>query len=45
MILVTSRKTDFAGVLLTPWQAAGLLALYTAGVVVLAAWLLVRRDA
>ncbi len=45
MILVTSRKTDFAGVLLMPWQAAGLLALYTAGVVVLACWLLVRRDA
>jgi len=45
MILVTSRKTDFAGVLLTPWAAAGLLALYTAAVVVLAGWLLVRRDA
>ena len=45
MILVTSRKTDFAGILLTPWAAAGLLALYTVAVVVLAGWLLVRRDA
>ena len=34
MILVTTRKTDFAGVLLTPWTAAGLLALYTVVVVV-----------
>ena len=45
MVVVTSRKTDFAGVLLSPWPAAGLLALYTAAVVGLAAWLLVRRDA
>ena len=45
MILVTSHKTDFAGVLLGPWAAAGLLALYAAAVIVLAAWLLVRRDA
>jgi len=45
MILVTSRKTDFAGILLPPWQAAGLLAVYTLAVVVLAGWLLVRRDA
>ena len=45
MILVTSRKTDFAGVLLGPWAAAGLLALYAAAVIALAAWLLVRRDA
>ncbi len=45
MILVTSRTTDFAGVLLGPWTAAGILALYTVVVVVPAAWLLVRRDA
>jgi len=45
MILVTSRKTDFAGFLLTPWAATGLLTLYTAAVAVLAGWLLVRRDA
>jgi ABC-2 type transport system permease protein len=45
MILVTSRKTDFAGVLLAPWAAVGLLTLYAAIVVALAAWLLVRRDA
>ena len=45
MTLVTTRKTDFAGVLFAPWLAAGLLALYAAAAVVLAAWLLVRRDA
>jgi len=45
MIVVTSRKTDFAGVLLTPWAAVGLLSLYAVVVIVLAAWLLVRRDA
>jgi len=44
MTLVTTRKTDFAGVLLPPWPATGLLALYGAAVVVLAGWLLVRRD-
>ena len=45
MVAVTTRKTDFAGVLLSPWAAAGLLALYVAAVVGLAALLLVRRDA
>ncbi len=45
MILVTSRTTDFAGVLLGPWTAAAILALYTVVAVVLAAFLLVRRDA
>ena len=45
MVLVTSRKTDFAGVLLTPWAAAGLFALYTVVVIAVATWLLVRRDA
>jgi len=45
MVVVTTRKTDFAGVLLTPWAAAGLLALYTAVVIVVATVLLVRRDA
>ena len=45
MILVTTRKTDFAGILLPPWEAAGLLTIYVAVVVVLAGWLLVRRDA
>ena len=45
MILVTTRKTDFAGVLLTPWAAVALLTAYTAAVVVVAGVLLVRRDA
>jgi hypothetical protein len=45
MILVTTRKTDFAGVLLTPWAATGLLALYAAVIVVLAGWVLAHRDA
>ncbi len=45
MVVVTTRKTDFAGVLLTPWAATGLLALYAAGAVVLGAWALLRRDA
>ncbi|MBF6555765.1 MAG: ABC transporter permease [Acidimicrobiales bacterium] len=45
MIVVTTRKTDFAGVLLSPWAATGLLALYAAIIVVLAAWVLARRDA
>ena len=45
MTLVTTRKTDFAGVLFTPWTAAGLLALYTVLAVGLAGWLLVHRDA
>jgi ABC-2 type transport system permease protein len=45
MIVVTTRKTDFAGVLLSPWAATGLLALYAAIIVVLAGWVLARRDA
>jgi hypothetical protein len=45
MTVVTTRKTDFAGILLPPWPAVGLLALYAAIGVLLAAWLLVRRDA
>jgi hypothetical protein len=45
MIVVTTRKTDFAGVLLSPWAATGLLALYAAIIVVLAVWVLARRDA
>jgi ABC-2 type transport system permease protein len=45
MTLVTTRKTDFAGVLFTPWTATALLALYAVAAVVLACWLLVRRDA
>lgn len=45
MIVVTTRKTDFAGVLLSPWAAAGMLVLYTAAVVALGTWVLVRRDA
>jgi ABC-2 type transport system permease protein len=45
MIVVTTRKTDFAGVLLSPWAATGLLALYAAVVVALAVWVLARRDA
>ncbi len=45
MIVVTTRKTDFAGVLMGPWSAALTLALYAAAVVALGAWLLVRRDA
>lgn len=42
---VTTRKTDFAGVLLTPWSALGLLVLYVVLVSGLALWLLERRDA
>jgi hypothetical protein len=45
MIVVTTRKTDFAGVLLSPWAATGLLALYAAIIVALACWVLARRDA
>ena len=45
MIVVTTRKTDFAGVLLSPWAATGLLALYATIIVVLAVWVLARRDA
>jgi ABC-type transport system involved in multi-copper enzyme maturation permease subunit len=45
MIVVTTRKTDFAGVLMTPWMAAATLLGYTAVVVALGAWLLARRDA
>ena len=45
MIVVTTRKTDFAGVLMTPWAAVATLTLYTAAFVALGAWLLVRRDA
>jgi ABC-2 type transport system permease protein len=45
MTLVTTRKTDFAGVLFTPWTAALLLLVYTAIAVGLAGWLLEHRDA
>ena len=45
MTLVTTRKTDFAGVLFTPWTATGLLLIYAAVAVALSVWLLVRRDA
>lgn len=45
MTLVTTRKTDFAGVLLPPWPATGLLAAYGAVLIVIAGLLLVRRDA
>jgi len=45
MTLVTTRKTDFAGVLFPPWTATGLLVAYAAAAVALAGWLLVRRDA
>ena len=45
MIVVTTRKTDFAGVLMAPWPAVGMLALYTAAFGALGAWLLMRRDA
>jgi len=45
MVLVTSHKTDFAGQLLPPWTAAGLLALYVVVVVAVGGALLVRRDA
>jgi len=45
MIVVTSRKTDFAGVLLSPWAAAGMLALYVTVVVAVAVVLVDRRDA
>jgi hypothetical protein len=45
MIVVTTRKTDFAGVLMAPWAAALTLALYTVVFVAMGGWLLVRRDA
>ncbi len=45
MILVTTRRTDFAGVLMSPWAAVAMLTLYTAVFGALGAWLLVRRDA
>jgi ABC-2 type transport system permease protein len=45
MIVVTTRKTDFAGVLMTPWMAAAILLLYTVVAVAIGAWVLVRRDA
>ena len=45
MTLVTTRKTDFAGVLLPPWPAVGLLVAYAAVAVAVATVLLVRRDA
>jgi hypothetical protein len=45
MIVVTTRKTDFAGVLMAPWAAALTLALYTVVFVAIGGWLLVRRDA
>ncbi len=45
MIVVTTRKTDFAGVLMTPGAAVATLAVYSAAFVALGAWVLVRRDA
>jgi len=45
MIVVTTRKTDFAGVLLSPWAAAMTLAVYTVVIVAVGGWLLARRDA
>lgn len=45
MIVVTTRKTDFAGVLLSPWAATATLVLYTTAFVAVGAWVLVRRDA
>jgi hypothetical protein len=45
MIVVTTRKTDFAGVLMAPWAAVGMLTLYTVAFGAVGAWLLVRRDA
>ena len=42
---IRDSKTDFAGVLLSPWAAAGMLVLYTAVTVALGTWVLVRRDA
>jgi hypothetical protein len=45
MIEVGTRKTDFAGVLLTPWAATGVLAVYATVVVTVGGLLLVRRDA
>lgn len=45
MTVVSRTHNDFVGVLLNPWAAAGVLALYAAVFVGLGAWLLVRRDA
>jgi len=45
MIVVTTRKTDFAGVLMTPGAAVATLVIYAAAFVALGGWVLVRRDA
>ncbi len=45
MIVVTTRKTDFAGVLMSPAAATITLALYAAAFVAVGGWILVRRDA
>ncbi len=45
MIEVTTRKTDFAGVLMTPSAATVTLVLYTVVVVGAGTWVLATRDA
>jgi hypothetical protein len=39
------RKTDFSGVLLAPWSATLLLAIYAVVIVGIGVWMLIRRDA
>jgi hypothetical protein len=45
MIVVTTRTTDFAGVLMTPWVATATLVGYAVLSLALGGWLLARRDA
>jgi len=45
MSSASSRKTDFAGILMEPWLAAGLLVVYAAAVLGFGLWLFIKRDA
>ncbi len=45
MVVTTTRSTDWAGVLLTPWVAVLVLALYAAVFLLVGLWFLQRRDA
>jgi ABC-2 type transport system permease protein len=45
MVVVATKKTDFAGTLLGPWHAFIILVIYAVIVMVIGGWLLQRRDA
>ena len=45
MVVTTTRTTDWAGVLLTPWVAVLVLAIYAAVFLLAGLWFLQRRDA